>query len=222
MVWCWKWQETSTKTHNQPCDTTTESEIKYITQNDIDPSRCTYKLFNKYMDIRKDIKCHKVFVSVNSNFERGFSNQWYTENPMGSSFMGQILPKLCKQAGIKSVIKGHSTKKTLGSNLLQSGLPDNLICRFTNHKDPKTLHDCYSKLSFDQHHAVNQIIQNPKKCIPAYDKSNPLGTLPVSLQTRKLASSNVRPSAPSATATSSTSSASTDQEYEVKYIIYHQ
>ena len=54
-MWCWKRQETSTKTHNLPCDTTTESEIKYITQNHIDPSRCTNELFDKYMDIRKDI-----------------------------------------------------------------------------------------------------------------------------------------------------------------------
>ena len=87
----------------------------------------------------------------------------FGKQPVGRNRLAQIIPEMCKAAGVQSRKTGHSGKVTCGTVLYQKNFSDQLIKERTGHRSLEALHK-YKRTGSDQQHQVSMALlpQLPK------------------------------------------------------------
>ena len=101
-------------------------------------------------------KTHAFFPSANANVR---AKIWYTDCPMGINRIAEMLPRICKKAGLGDHFTNHSLRCTMRSQLLNSGKFDLVtVLQLTSHKDPNSLKHYYTAI-LDTQKAMNDVLQ---------------------------------------------------------------
>ena len=72
------------------------------------------------------------------------------------------MKKLCAQVGVDGYKTNYSLRRTAAMRLFQAGCNEQLIMDVTRHRSTDGVKE-YKELCFDQHKALSDIIQNPRK-----------------------------------------------------------
>ena len=96
----------------------------------------------------------------------------YGKQPVGRNKLSQIIPQMCKEAGIEGRKTGHSGKVTCATTLYRQDFSDQLIKERTGHRSLEALHK-YKRTGPDQ---VSMALlpqidgkENKKLCMDAND-----------------------------------------------------
>ncbi len=81
----------------------------------------------------------------------------YGKQPVGINKLSQIIPQMCKEAGIEWRKTGHSGKVTCATTLYRQDFSDQLIKERTGHRSLETLHK-YKRTGPDQQYKVSMAL----------------------------------------------------------------
>ncbi len=103
-----------------------------------DPEHCIVNIFVKYLlylpqDV-DDFYCRPL-PDDGSGIPR------YGKQPVGRNKLSQIIPQMCKEAGIEGRKTGHSGKVTCATTLYRQDFSDQLIKDRTGHRSLEALHN---------------------------------------------------------------------------------
>ena len=81
----------------------------------------------------------------------------YGKQPVGRNKLSQIIPQMCKEAGIEGRKTGHSGKVTCATTLYRQDFSDQLIKERTGHRSLEALHK-YKRTGPDQQYKVSMAL----------------------------------------------------------------
>ena len=84
----------------------------------------------------------------------------FSHQPIGINTLGQIIPKMCRSAGIEGRKSGHSGKVTCATTLYRKNFTDQQIQERTGHRSMEALFK-YKRTSSIQHQLVSNALQPP-------------------------------------------------------------
>ena len=64
---------------------------------------------------------------------------WFTSTPVGDNKLGNVVSKMCKDAGLQGQFSNHSLRATTATRGLEKGISDKLIMERTGHRDIRSL-----------------------------------------------------------------------------------
>ena len=86
---------------------------------------------------------------------------WYTKIRMGQNTIGNIMKSMASCLKTNKKLTNHSMRKTLVSELKNSGQPRNVICEITGHARESSLDD-YDEINENQRKELSHIISGYK------------------------------------------------------------
>ena len=93
-------------------------------ENVDDPDHCVVNLFVKYFDFIPSRDKHFYFRPLPND---GTHVPRFGQQPVGKNSLAQLIPNMCKAAGIDGRKTGHSGKVTCATSLYQQNYSDQLI-----------------------------------------------------------------------------------------------
>ena len=64
---------------------------------------------------------------------------WFTSTPVGDNKLGNVVSKMCKDAGLQGQFSNHSLRATTATRGLEKGISDKLFMERTGHRDIRSL-----------------------------------------------------------------------------------
>ena len=86
---------------------------------------------------------------------------WYTK-PQGKTTLNNLVPRLCKLAGIEGYKTNHSLRATAATRLYQSGADEQQIMERTGHRSLEGVRS-YKRTSEQQRQALSDILNHGSK-----------------------------------------------------------
>ena len=149
-------------------------------ENVEDPDHDVVNLFVKHLTYTPKDVSHFYCRPLPDN---GSGIPRYGTQPIGKNKLGQIIPDMCKEAGIPGRKTGHSGKVTCATTLYHQNFSDQQIKERTGHRSLEALHK-YKRTCSDQDYEMSMAL------LPQLGgKEN----LPVRAQPAKLPTAAVKP-----------------------------
>ena len=130
-------------------------------ENTDDSEHCVVNIFETYFSFlpRRDKQFYFRPLPDDASGIPRFANQ-----PIGRNRLAQLIPEMCKAAGIQGRKTGHSGKVTCAMALYQQDFSDQLIKERTGHRSLEALHK-YKRTGSDQQCQVSMALlpQFPKR-----------------------------------------------------------
>ena len=137
-------------------------------ENLADPDHCVVNLFVKYFDFIPSRDKHFYFRPLPND---GTGVPRFGQQPVGRNTLAQIIPNMCKAAGIEGRKTGHSGKVTSATALYQQNYSDQLIRERTGHRSLEALHK-YKRTGSDQQYDVSMALLPCLAKLEENDKEN--------------------------------------------------
>ena len=83
-------------------------------------------------------------------------NVWYSSQPIGKNTLTKIVGEMAKKAGIDGKITNHSLCASSASQMYNSNIDEQLICKVTGHHSNAVR--SYKRTCDDQHKAISNIL----------------------------------------------------------------
>ncbi len=133
-----------------------------------DPEHCIVNIFVKYLlYLPQDVD----YFYCRPLPDDGSGIPRYGKQPVGRNKLSQIIPQMCKEAGIEGRKTGHSGKVTCATALYRQDFSDQLIKERTGHRSLEALHK-YKRTGPDQQYKVSMALlpqidgkENKKLCM---------------------------------------------------------
>ena len=145
-----------------------------IFPNPRNPERCPVELYKLFASHRPDNMCHPespFYLGIRQNIS---SNVWYRSQPMGTDTLGSIIKNMTKAAGLQGKFSNHSVRRTMCTDLLNSGVHPHFVAQLSGHKSTDSLLN-YHVASLAQQKAMCSVLQNRQNIPPqpSLDTSTP-------------------------------------------------
>ena len=128
--------------------------------NRVQPERCPIRLYKKYLEHRPPTENAKQFLLNVNTHPR--AKTWYIDVNMGVNKIAKIMSQMAESAGLTGRFTNHSVRRTMCSQLLNSGRFDACtIAQLSGHKDPNSLKH-YVCADEDTQRAMCDVLQNPQ------------------------------------------------------------
>jgi len=123
-----------------------------------------YKLFKKHRPPGFSEPEHPFYIAPRTCVITSKEDQWFTRNPVGVKKLGQIMKKMCLEAGLDNnkILTNHATRKTLVSKLRDSGVAPTDIMQISGHKNIQSVLN-YSTMSESKHKEISSILTGKNK-----------------------------------------------------------
>ena len=128
---------------------------QYENVNDAD--HCVVNIFVKYFDFILNRDEHFYFRPLPNN---GSGIPRFGKQAVGRNTLPQLIPEMCKAAGIQGRKTGHSGKVTCATTLYHQNFSDQLIKERRGHRSLEALHK-YKRTGSDQQHEVSMALLPP-------------------------------------------------------------
>ncbi|KAK2547374.1 hypothetical protein P5673_032672, partial [Acropora cervicornis] len=99
--------------------------------NDEEPAMCLVRLYKKYLE-----RCPKTAVQGNN---KSTNEVWFTSTPVGHKKIGNVVRKMCKDAGLQGQFSNRSLRAKTATRGLEKGISDKLIVERTGYRDIRSL-----------------------------------------------------------------------------------
>ena len=128
--------------------------------NTENPDRCFVALFKKYRELCPEDPVDNGFYLQPSHSPT--DTCWYTRQPQGKTTLNNLVPRLCKLAGIEGYKTNHSLRATAATRLYQSGADEQQIMERTGHRSLEGVRS-YKRTSEQQRQALSDILNHGSK-----------------------------------------------------------
>lgn len=147
-----------------------ENKTIHQYENVSDPDHCAGNIFVKYFDFIPNCDGHFYIRPLPND---GLDMPRFGKQPVGRCTLAQLIPEMCKAAGIEGRKTGHSGKVTCATTLYHQNFSDQLIKERTGHRSLEALHK-YEHTGSDQQYDVFMallppMIETGKENVPADD-----------------------------------------------------
>ena len=124
-----------------------------------DTERCPIALFKLIKTLRSPEQClPDVHLFFTPKFRASISMKVaFKSVNMGEGSIRKIMPSVKAKAGLTGQVKGHLVRKTCAANVLQAGVPPNIICQLTGHASVDSLNG-YAAASMAQQRKISDIL----------------------------------------------------------------
>ena len=82
---------------------------------------------------------------------------WFMRSPLGHTIIRDMIPRLCKAAGVERRHTNHSMRATSIYALKRAGFEDRVVCELTGHKNPKSL-ESYCRATEEEKRSMASIL----------------------------------------------------------------
>ena len=134
-----------------------ENKVIRQYENISDEEHCIVNIFMKYFTYLPSSGGNFYFRPLPSDTS-GVPR--FGKQPVGRNKLAQIIPDMCKEAGIQGRKTGHSGKVTCATTLYRQNFSDQLIKECTGHRSLEALHK-YKRTGSDQQYEVSMALLPP-------------------------------------------------------------
>ena len=135
-------------------------------ENPEDEEHCIVNIFEKYFFVIPTREKQFYFRPLADD---GSGIPKFGKQPVGRNKLSQIIPIICKAAGIQGRKTGHSGKVTCATVLHQKQFSDQLIKERTGHRSLEALHK-YKRTGSDQQHEISMALLPSVAHLPSVTK----------------------------------------------------
>ena len=135
-------------------------------ENPEDEEHCVVNIFEKYFSVIPTREKQFYFRPLADD---GSGISKFGKQPVGRNKLSQIIPIICKAAGIQGRKTGHSGKVTCATVLHQKQFSDQLIKERTGHRSLEALHK-YKRTGSDQQHEMSMALLPSVAHLPSVTK----------------------------------------------------
>lgn len=133
------------------------ADSKWLVTNNNNPSLCPVRLFNKYVEKRRNVSCDRFFLTANPISIAAISKRWYKNVPVGRNTMSTWTHKAAKTAGLdldRKKITNHSLRASAVTALAKNGVGEEQLIKITGHTSTSSIRPY---LQLDEEHHENII-----------------------------------------------------------------
>ena len=123
-------------------------------ENPSDADHCVVNLFMKYFDFIPNRDGHFYFQPLPND---GSGIPRFGKQAVGRNTLAQLIPEMCKAAGIPGRKTGHTGKVACTTTLYHQNFSDQLIKERTGHRSLEALHK-YKRTGSDQQYDVSMAL----------------------------------------------------------------
>jgi hypothetical protein len=153
-----QFRERTTKTRTGENDCSRDFPPKMFANKE-NEYRCPVRLYKLFASKRPvNGKCNYFYLAINRNKR---AQTWYCDGPLGVNKISKIMSKIAEMGGLSGRYTNHSVRRTMCTQLFQSGISPILIAQLSGHRNVNSLAQ-YTTASIQQQQMMCKTLQSSK------------------------------------------------------------